>query len=164
MVKTKQDYKVTVAGPGHNFERMIDEAMAGQILALIMTGTAAPAGRGGTAGGAGDGRGHVSTQAATPQPPGKSMSLASYIKAKKGDKKQVVRFLAVASWLSGRSSEPITAKAVSKALSDNHQKGLANPADCLNQNVSKGYCEKQKDGSFFITPEGIEALEQSGTE
>src|ERR1019366_810849 len=77
-------------------------------------------------------------------------SLASHIKAKKGDKNQNTRFLATAEWLSGRSEGPLTAKAVAQALSDHNQKRLANSADCLNQNVRKGYCEKRKDGSFFI--------------
>jgi hypothetical protein len=43
-------------------------------------------------------------------------------------------------------------------LVDNQQKRLANPADCLNKNVSKGFCEKN-DGGFYITPEGLKKLE-----
>lgn len=84
-------------------------------------------------------------------------SLASYLKAKGGESKQVQRFLAAAGWLSRRGTTNLTTAAVSAALAENHQKRLGNPADCLNQNVSKGYCEKQKDG-FFITPEGWKAL------
>jgi hypothetical protein len=80
-------------------------------------------------------------------------SLVSYLKAKGGDSKQVVRFLATAAWLSRRGQENLSASTIAKALSDNHQKRLANPADCLNKNVSKGFCEKTK-GGFFITPEG----------
>jgi hypothetical protein len=38
------------------------------------------------------------------------------------------------------------------------------PADALNKNVSKGHAEKRKDGSFFITPEGLEALEGAKVE
>ncbi len=38
MVGEKQVYKLTVAGPGHNFEREIDEALASQIISLTMTG------------------------------------------------------------------------------------------------------------------------------
>jgi hypothetical protein len=153
----KPEYKVTVVGPGHNFERSIDEATAGRILSLVMMGTAAaPAGGGGAtlAASANPDAAPAATQSA-----GTNVSLAAYIKAKKGEQSQVVRFLATASWLSRRSSEPLTASAVSKALSDNHQKRLANSADCLNKNVGKGLCEKRKDGSFFITPEGLQALE-----
>jgi hypothetical protein len=84
-------------------------------------------------------------------------SLASFIKAADGETKQVQRFLATAGWLSRRGTTKLTTAAVSNALAENHQKRLGNPADCLNQNVSKGFCEKQNDG-FFITPEGWKAL------
>ena len=165
MAKKQQGYMVTVAGPGHNFERPIDEAIASQILALIMTGTATPAGGSGTGErGAGAGGGASTQTGASSQPLAKNGSLAAYIKAKKGEKNQITRFLATASWLSSRGDDPLTATAVSKALSDHHQKKLANSADCLNKNVSKGHCEKRKDGSFFITPEGLEALEGAAPE
>ncbi len=55
----------------------------------------------------------------------------------------------------GNTPEHIAA--IAKALSDHHQKRIGNPSDCLNQNCSKGLCEKTKDG-FFITPEGWKAL------
>jgi hypothetical protein len=85
-------------------------------------------------------------------------SLASYLKSKGGETKQVQRFLATAAWLGGRGQEQIDTTDVAKALSSHHQKRLGNPADCLNQNVTKGFCEKKKDGGFFITPEGWKAL------
>jgi hypothetical protein len=84
-------------------------------------------------------------------------SLASFIKASDAESKQVKRFLATAAWLHRRGVTKLTTAAVSAALTEHHQKRLGNPADCLNQNVSKGYCEKDKDG-FFITPEGWKAL------
>jgi hypothetical protein len=84
-------------------------------------------------------------------------SLASYLRAAGGESKQVQRFLATAGWLSRRGIPNLTAAMVAAALAEHHQKRLGNPADCLNQNVSKGYCEKSKD-SFFITPEGWSAL------
>ena len=77
-------------------------------------------------------------------------SLASFLKAKGGDTKQVHRFLVTAAWLHQRGQKNVSPSTIAKALSDNHQKRLANPADCLNKNVSKGYCEKTKDG-FFIS-------------
>jgi hypothetical protein len=53
----------------------------------------------------------------------------------------------------------LTTSSVVKALSANNQPRLGNPADTLNQNVKKGFCEKRKDGtSFFITPEGLHSL------
>lgn len=84
-------------------------------------------------------------------------SLASYIKRKGGDNKQVQRFLVTAAWLWKRGRRSLKASDIAKALLDNHQKRLANPADCLNKNVAKGYCEKTAEG-FFITPEGWSAL------
>jgi hypothetical protein len=84
-------------------------------------------------------------------------SLAAYLKATGGESKQVQRFLATAGWLFLRGTTNLTTAVVAAALAEHHQKRLGNPADCLNQNVSKGYCEKQKD-SFFITPEGWSAL------
>lgn len=87
----------------------------------------------------------------------KSVTLATYLKAKKADTIQVQRFLATAAWLFRRGQKNLISSSISKALNDNRQKRLANPADCLNKNVSKGYCEKTNDG-FFITPEGWTAL------
>jgi len=69
----------------------------------------------------------------------------------------VKRFLATADWIRLRGESELTTSKVSKALLDNHQKRLGNPADCLNQNVRKGHCEKKGDG-FFITPEGFKEL------
>lgn len=85
-------------------------------------------------------------------------SLATYLKEKNAEKNQNMRFLATANWLRLRDNKRLlTSSAVSKTLSDNHQSRLGNPADCLNQNVRKGYCEKKSDG-FFITPEGLAVL------
>jgi hypothetical protein len=163
MAGKKQGYKLTVAGPGHNFEREIDEAIASQIISLAMTGKISPPGDASHSSGAshsgGKGGGTGSSHAAHAAPAKMGGSLASHIKAKKGEKNQNNRFLATAQWISGRSEEPLTSKAVAGALSDHNQRRLANPADALNQNVRKGYCEKRKDGSFFITPEGLEVLE-----
>lgn len=84
-------------------------------------------------------------------------SLSSYIKEKGGESNQVDRFLISADWLRRRGTPKLTTALVGKALTDNHQKRLANAADCLNKNVSKGYCEKA-DGGFYITPEGLKKL------
>ena len=85
-------------------------------------------------------------------------SLASYIKAKGGESNQVQRFLATADWLRLKGEKALKTAVVSKALQDNQQRKLSNPADTLNQNVSKGFCEKTRDG-FYITPELIGAVE-----
>ncbi|QBR70197.1 hypothetical protein CU048_01660 [Beijerinckiaceae bacterium] len=88
------------------------------------------------------------------------LSLASYIKSKEAETNQVMRFLATAGWLRNRGTKDLTTSGVAKALSENHQKRLANPSDCLNKNTAKGYCEKSKHG-FFITPEGLKVLGES---
>ena len=86
-------------------------------------------------------------------------SLASHIKKHGGSGNQVERFLATAHWLSLKGQKSLTTSDVSKALKDNHQSKLSNPSDCLNQNIGKGFCEK--DGkSFYITPEGLEHIGQ----
>ena len=99
-----------------------------------------------------------SDSASTTAEPNPNESLASYLRAKGGDTKQVQRFLATAAWLAKRGTKPLTTAVVTRALQENQQKRLGNPADCLNKNVQKGYCEKTSDG-FFITPEGWNALD-----
>jgi hypothetical protein len=88
-------------------------------------------------------------------------SLAAHIKSKGAESNQVMRFLATADWLRLKGENNLKTAMVSKALSDNHQKRLANAADCLNRNVSKGFCEKSGDG-FYISPEGLNALGYDG--
>ena len=85
-------------------------------------------------------------------------SLATYLRAKSAEKNQVMRFLATADWLRRRGEENLASGLIARALADNHQSRLANPSDCLNQNVAKGFCEKKPGGGFFITPEGLRAL------
>lgn len=83
--------------------------------------------------------------------------LASHIKSKGGDRSQNDRFLATADWLRRRGNATIITTNVTKALSENQQKRLSNPSDALNQNVKKGFCEKNSEG-FFITPDGLKHL------
>jgi hypothetical protein len=157
--QAKQPYKVSITGPGHSFERDVDELTATSLINLAVTGKVETASAGGAAstGGAPTGGAGSGVPAGAKKPAG--ISLASHIKAKKGDKNQVVRFLATAQWMAARGEELITASAVKKALSDHNQKGLSNAAESLNKNVGKGFAEKRKDGSFFITPEGLESLD-----
>ncbi len=84
-------------------------------------------------------------------------SLASYLKTKNAEKNQNMRFLVTADWLRRRGESSLTSGLIARTLSEHHQSRLANPSDCLNQNVKKGLCEK-KNGGFFITPEGLKAL------
>ena len=84
-------------------------------------------------------------------------TLASYLTATKSGANQVRRFLATSEWLHKKGSKRLTTREVSKALQDNHQKKLSNPADCLGQNVGKGHCEKVGK-EYFVTDDGRTTL------
>ncbi|HUB78682.1 MAG TPA: hypothetical protein VMB03_07805 [Bryobacteraceae bacterium] len=86
-------------------------------------------------------------------------SLASFLKAKKATSNQVRKFLATACWLTLKGAKDLTTATVTKTLTDSRQTKLTNPADCLNQNVRKGHCEKQGKNGFFVTDEGSSSLE-----
>lgn len=89
---------------------------------------------------------------------GGGITLAKFLTDKSIGANQVKRFLATAMWLYARGNKKPTTSDVTKALKDNHQSKLNNPADCLNKNVTKGYCEK--DGKqFFVTPDGFKSLQ-----
>jgi hypothetical protein len=87
-------------------------------------------------------------------------SLATYLKTKDAGKNQNQRLLATAGWLHKKGNREITATLISETLLEHQQTKLGNPADCLNQNVRKGHCEKTKTG-FFITPEGWIHLDET---
>lgn len=84
-------------------------------------------------------------------------TLASYLTGTKSGANQVRRFLATAEWLHKKGNKRLKTVDVTKALQDNHQKRLSNPADCLGQNVGKGHCEKVGK-EFFVTDDGRTAL------
>jgi hypothetical protein len=83
--------------------------------------------------------------------------LATFLKEKNATAKQVQKFLATAVWLESKGSTRLSTADVAKALKDSNQSRLGNPADCLNQNVKKGFCEKDGD-KFFVTTEGKGSL------
>jgi hypothetical protein len=84
-------------------------------------------------------------------------TLPVFLGEKNATKNQVKKFLTTAVWLESKGKQKMTTRDISKALSDSHQSRLGNPSDCLNQNVSKGYCEK--DGKeFFVTDDGKKSL------
>ncbi len=87
-------------------------------------------------------------------------SLPSYLKSKNAASNQVMRFLATAGWLAKKGNKNLKTGDIATALKESQQSRLGNPSDTLNQNVSKGFCEKTADG-FFITPEGWEKLGDS---
>ena len=81
-------------------------------------------------------------------------TLAAYLKTTGSTANQVRKFLATAAWLhDSEKKKRLTTKEVSTALNSHSQGKLTNPANCLNQNVSKGLCVK--DGrTFYVTPDG----------
>ncbi len=83
-------------------------------------------------------------------------SLAKHIVNAGAGSTQPARFLATAVWLHDKGSKRIATADVRKALSDNNQKRLSNPADSLNKLVAKGHCEKEGN-KFFVTDEGRKA-------
>jgi len=86
-----------------------------------------------------------------------SKTLPAFLQEKNAARSQVQKFLATAVWLHAKGQNRLQNSDVSKALKDANQTRLGNPADCLNQNVKKGYCEK--DGKqFFVTTEGKDSL------
>jgi len=103
---------------------------------------------GGTGTGAGTGAGAAAGQKITG-------TLAAFLKAKNATSNQVRKFLAAAVWLHDHENRELVNTAdVAVALSDARQKELTNPANCLNQNVSKGFCSKKTKNQFFVTEDG----------
>jgi hypothetical protein len=84
-------------------------------------------------------------------------TLALHLKNLSGDASQNRKFLAVADWLRRKGKDKVKTSDVTGALKDAHQKRLGNASECLNQNVAKGFCEKDG-GMFFLTPEGLKEL------
>ena len=83
-------------------------------------------------------------------------TLATHLKEKGASTNQTKKFLQTAIWLESKGKKEMTTADVTKALKDAHQSRLANPADCLNKNVNKGYCEKEGK-QFYVTEEGRNA-------
>lgn len=100
-------------------------------------------------------------QTATVSPKSDSSSqinsnLSNFMKETDSTKKQRRRFLAVAVWLQlkhGRKS--MSTRDISTSLKEYQQSRLGNASEMLNQNVSKGFCEKDSSNNFYVTPEGI---------
>lgn len=84
-------------------------------------------------------------------------NLPSFLNEKAATKNQVKKFLVTAVWLEAKGQSRIQTSDVTRALQDSKQSRLANPSKCLNDNVAKGYCEK--DGKqFFVTEDGKKSL------
>jgi NADH pyrophosphatase NudC (nudix superfamily) len=82
-----------------------------------------------------------------------NQTLATFLKSKTALSTQNDKFLATAIWLDAKGKDRLKTSDVSSVLKDAKQVKLGNAADCLNQNLSKGFCER--DGkTFFVTEEG----------
>src|SRR6267378_2515332 len=105
----------------------------------------------------GGGGGGSDKKGGSPAKLGAVPALGSFLGSKNATTNQVRKFLTTAGWLHLKGKNKMGTADITKALKDNHQSRLGNPADCLNQNVKKGFCEK--DGTeFFITEEGFTEL------
>jgi|HubBroStandDraft_1064217.scaffolds.fasta_scaffold00085_14 hypothetical protein len=89
---------------------------------------------------------------------GKLGTLAHFLKEKSATSNQVKKFLATAVYLLDTTGKDrLTTGDVKAALKNANQTKLNNPSECLNQNVGKGYAEKDG-GSFFVTDPGRTSL------
>lgn len=145
MADAKIEIKVgAVSFSGEGDSRWLSEQldkMLEKIPTLVKVAPSAPDGA--------DGTKHPSPQRTTIR-----TTLASFLRDKAALTQQVRKFLATAVWLHDQNSKlRLSTKDVGNALSASNQRRLNNAADCLNQNVKKGYCEK--DGKeFFVTDDG----------
>ena len=84
--------------------------------------------------------------------------LATFLRSKASGASQSDKFLATAIWVHDKEDKSrLKTGDISGALRNANQNKLSNASQYLNENVSKGFCEK--DGKdFFVTPEGRENL------
>ncbi|OEY65997.1 hypothetical protein [Marinobacter sp. X15-166B] len=86
-----------------------------------------------------------------------SQTLPSWLRSNNADTVQNTKFLATAIWIEAKGQKRLQTKDVTSALSNANQKRLRNASECLNQNVKKGYCEKEGN-QFYVTEEGKRSL------
>jgi len=82
-----------------------------------------------------------------------SQTLIAFLKSKNAATNQTKKFLATALWLEAKGNDRIKTSEISSALKEAKQTKLGNPSDCLKNNISKGFCQKDGD-AFFVTEEG----------
>jgi hypothetical protein len=86
-------------------------------------------------------------------------NVVTYLKEKNATSNQVNKFLVTAVYLQLNGKTRITSTEIASTLKASNQSKLSNASDALNQNVRKGYCEK--DGTqFFVTQEGLDFVDQ----
>lgn len=84
-------------------------------------------------------------------------SLAAFLSDRNAKTTQTRKFLATAAYLQAKGQKPIATSDVTRALKDANQGRLGNPSDTLNQNIAKGFCERDGKG-FFVTDDGFGEL------
>jgi hypothetical protein len=143
MSEAKIEIKVgSVSFSGEGDGKWLSEQLDKILEKLPELAQAAPASTAGTGGSESNNR--------TLKPKG---TLAIFLRDKNATTNQVRKFLATSIWLHDRDSKArLTTSDVTKALSDSQQTRLGNPADCLNKNVNKGFCEKN--GKEFFATDG----------
>jgi hypothetical protein len=80
-------------------------------------------------------------------------TLAAFLTTKGAKSNQTRKFLATALWLQDGGKKRLGTPDVTKALRDSNQGRLTNSSQCLNSNVSAGFCEKEGK-QFFVTDDG----------
>lgn len=86
-----------------------------------------------------------------------SQPLAFWLKSKNAESVQNTKFLATAVWVEAKGQSRLQTKDVTSALSNANQRRLNNASEALNQNVKKGFCEKEGK-QFYVTEEGKRSL------
>jgi hypothetical protein len=84
-------------------------------------------------------------------------ALATFLNLNDRRKNQTRKFLATAAWLHQGGKNRLSTRDVSEALSKNNQGKLSNAAQCLNDNVAQGLCEKDG-GQFYVMDEGLKVV------
>ena len=84
-------------------------------------------------------------------------NLSIYLKENGATINQVQKFMTTAAFLQLNGKKGITTSDVNKAIKVAQQNKLNNSSDSLNQNVRKGFCEKDGSG-FFVTQAGLDSL------
>jgi hypothetical protein len=88
---------------------------------------------------------------------GTKQTLSGFLKSNNATSNQVRKFLATACWLTKKGSHRLATGDITKALSESRQGKLTNPAQCLNLNVGKGFCEKEGK-QFYVTEDGVNSF------
>jgi len=97
------------------------------------------------------------TEVASPVNPKNVGTLASFLKKTSVGTNATKRFLATSEWLNLKGKKELQTSDITTALRENQQTRLGNAAQCLNNNVNSGYCEKHQK-NFYVTDEGRASL------